>query len=799
MTRAATLLTIALAVLVARGADAPLRLPEAERTEVVVLLASPALAHDPLARDRVAAEQRAFRARLEARIPAADVRWRYRLVLNGFAVTVPRDRVETLRRIPGVRDVLASGTYEPQLDRSPGQIGAPSVWGPNLGTAGQGMKIGILDTGVDPGHPFFDPTGYAMPDGFPRGQSQFTSAKVIVARAFAPPGSRVPGANLAFDGDASSHGTHVAGIAAGNAQTPVGDDRVVSGVAPRAYIGNYKVFTRSGSDGGPIENAGGLVAAIEAAVRDGMDVINLSLGEPEINPRRNVVTLALDGAAAAGVVPVVAAGNEYNDVGAGSVSSPATAKRAIAVAAVATNPPVHADFSSVGPTPISNLLKPDVSAPGVGILSSLPGGGWSSASGTSMAAPHVAGAAALLRQRHPSWTVDELRSALVQSGTDVSDGSDGALGPQFQGGGLIALARADQPLFFAQPSSLSFGLIQGGGSTVERRVALRDAGGGASAWNVTVEYVQRPTGSSATLAGPAEVRILGELVLAIRLGASPQAGDVSGFVLLRRASAVRRIPFWGRVTVPRLVRHRAIALRRPGLLNGTTRGSRALVSRYRYPENPSGIGVTTVLAGPETVYRVNVRRRIANFGVVVTTRAPGVRVEPRVVATQDENRLTGIAALPVARNPYLEDAFYRPVLAAGALSPARGIYSVVFDSPTTRTAGGFRFRFWVNDVTPPTLRFPTRSVQPGESLLVTALDAGSGVSPDHVFARVDGRAVRAPFRGGVIRISTAGLAPGTHRLRLQVSDVQETKNTENVVGILPNTRLLTTTFRVQGP
>ena len=154
------------------------------------------------------------------------------------------------------------------------------------------------------------------------------------------------------------------------------------------------------------------------AVRDGMDVINLSLGEPEIEPSRDLVVRALEGAAAAGVVPVVAAGNDYGEFGGGSITSPGTAPRAITVAAVtADRQPLLAEFSSAGPTPVSLQLKPDVSAPGVDILSSVPSreGSWAGFSGTSMAAPHVAGAAALLRQRHRAWTVAQIKSALMQT------------------------------------------------------------------------------------------------------------------------------------------------------------------------------------------------------------------------------------------------------------------------------------------------------------------------------------------------------------------------------------------------
>ena len=158
----------------------------------------------------------------------------------------------------------------------------------------------------------------------------------------------------------------------------------------------------SGSTGTPPE----IVAAIEAAVADGMDVINLSIGEPEVEPSRDLVALALDAAAAAGVVPVVAAGNDFDEFGRGSLSSPGTSDQAITVAAV-TSPSGAAQraspsFSASGPTPLSLRLKPDISAPGVSILSSVPGGRWESMSGTSMASPQIAGAAALLRERHPS-------------------------------------------------------------------------------------------------------------------------------------------------------------------------------------------------------------------------------------------------------------------------------------------------------------------------------------------------------------------------------------------------------------
>src|SRR5207344_2392281 len=104
----------------------------------------------------------------------------------------------------------------------------------------------------------------------------------------------------------------------------------------------------------------------------------------------------------------------------GSLISPGTSDRAITVGAV-TEPDASgselADFSSSGPTPLSLRLKPDVSAPGVSILSSIPGGRWEAMSGTSMATPQISGAAALLRERHPTWSVAQLKAALMETGT----------------------------------------------------------------------------------------------------------------------------------------------------------------------------------------------------------------------------------------------------------------------------------------------------------------------------------------------------------------------------------------------
>jgi subtilisin family serine protease len=774
------------------GAQAPAAALGGPPTEVVVALASP-----PLARGggdaNVAAEQAAFERRLRRAVPEAQVRWRYRLVANGMAVVVPSKAVALLRAFPGVRDVYASSTYRTSLDRSVPQIGAPQLWGTGLQNAGAAMKIGIIDDGIDQSHPFFDAKGYEMPAGYPKGQTAFTTAKVIVARAFPPPRSTWRYAGRPFDPELSGHATHVAGIAAGNAGTASGGGRAVSGVAPRAYLGNYKALTTpTDADVGLDGNSPEIVAAIEAAVADGMDVINLSIGEPEIEPSRDIVALALDAAAAAGVVPVVAAGNDYDDFGAGSLASPGTAASAITVGAVTTSeggsPNVVAGFSSAGPTPLSLRLKPDVSAPGVGILSSVPDG-WSTLSGTSMAAPHVAGAAALIQQRHPEWTPEQIKAALVGTADPAFAAGRAPAPPTRTGGGVVDVVAADRPLVLASPSSLSFGLLRPGTGTTAT-LQLADAGGGAGTWSATVEL---RGGSGATITVPATVTVPGPLPVTLSTSADGESG---GMVVLSRGADRRIVPFWLRVTSPALAAARTTPIARPGVYNGNTRGRPSLVSTYRYPELPSGTELNASLAGPEQVFRVTIRRPVANFGVVVTSRGRGVRVEPRIVVAGDENRLVGYPALPLNLNPYL-DEFGDLVPAAGAIRPAAGTYDIVFDSPTAGGSGSFRFRFWIDDARAPTATLRTRTVRRGAPVAIAVADAGAGVDAGTLEVEVDGDERVARLRGGVVRVATTGLARGRHRLRLQVSDYQESRNMENVPAILPNTRVLNATFTVR--
>ena len=194
-------LVAAAVLVVALPAAAPARpAPPQAGIEVVVTMKAPALAELPsrsLAsgsgsarrlslrsprsvayRHELQAAQRTLAARIERAIPAADVRWHYSVVVNGLAVVAPAGDISRLMRIPGVAKVWPSVTYHPMLDRTPRLIGAPTLWGPTLATAGNGMKIAIVDQGIDQRHPFFDPAGLAYPPGFPKGNTAYTTPKI---------------------------------------------------------------------------------------------------------------------------------------------------------------------------------------------------------------------------------------------------------------------------------------------------------------------------------------------------------------------------------------------------------------------------------------------------------------------------------------------------------------------------------------------------------------------------------------------------------------------------------------------
>ena len=265
-----SLLPLALAVagalaLLAGGGTAAAPRPSGKLVEVVVTLPRPALAVE-VGRNRtlaaatrrgqshsvavgspaavsylrtLAAAQNTFVARLEASVPTARVRWHYGVALDGVSVVLPASELAPLRALPGatvwptvtyhsLRDSNASARAAATAQPNPGPtlIGATALWGSNLATAGQGMRIGLVDDGIDQAHRYLSPSGFAYPAGFPKGNTAFTTPKVIVARAFPAPSTSWKYADVPFDPKFSFHATHVAGIAAGDYDTSAGGSLV---------------------------------------------------------------------------------------------------------------------------------------------------------------------------------------------------------------------------------------------------------------------------------------------------------------------------------------------------------------------------------------------------------------------------------------------------------------------------------------------------------------------------------------------------------------------------------------------
>ncbi|KPK41187.1 MAG: hypothetical protein AMJ65_09955 [Phycisphaerae bacterium SG8_4] len=249
-------------------------------------------------------EDRLIRFENRLKEQSADIRPRRRFtgLINGLSLEMPRGVASRVRSMPDVLAIVPNRRYNYSLTRSNDLMNAPTAWQLTGGEelAGRGIKIGIIDTGIDHTHVMFEDQGYQRPEGYPLGDTDFTNNKIIVARVF------TKGGDSAIDStprDRNGHGTHVASCAAGNFNTPspLGS---MSGFAPNAYLGNYKVFT------GEFTTLEQIIAALEACVEDGMDVVNLSLGsEDYINSLLDPEALAIRNAIRAGVVVVAAAGN----------------------------------------------------------------------------------------------------------------------------------------------------------------------------------------------------------------------------------------------------------------------------------------------------------------------------------------------------------------------------------------------------------------------------------------------------------------------------------------------------------
>jgi minor extracellular serine protease Vpr len=269
-----------------------------------------------------------FKLWLQKNVPSAKITSQYYVTLNGVAVKLNGAAIGKLANSAYVSSIEYVTLYHPDMSESYKIINASGAWTAAGGRAGAGagIKVGDIDTGIDQDHPFFDPTGFSYPPGFPKGDTDFTTPKVIVARVF----NNKLNQN-GFTAEAiQDHGTHTAGTIAGvTGKTAVVNGVSIndmSGIAPGAWLGNYNVFP------GNVTNARSedILNAVEAAVKDGMDVLNLSLGG-SYHGNNDLLAMGLDDAVAAGVVVAVAAGN--SGPGAQTIESPGRARNVITVGA----------------------------------------------------------------------------------------------------------------------------------------------------------------------------------------------------------------------------------------------------------------------------------------------------------------------------------------------------------------------------------------------------------------------------------------------------------------------------------
>ncbi|PPK63814.1 S8 family serine peptidase [Actinokineospora auranticolor] len=308
--------------------------------------------------------------------------------------------------------VWLDGKVTAGLDRSAAQIGAPQAW--QAGVTGRGVTVAVLDTGVDQTHP--DLAGQEI------GEHNFTDSADNVDRV--------------------GHGTHVASIIAGTGAK-------YRGIASGARILDGKVLDDHGYG-----LQSWIVAGMEWATAQGADVVNLSLGgadTPGIDPVEEAVNRL---SASTGKLFVVAAGNNG---AARTIDSPGSADAALTVGSVGREDKLSS-FSSRGPR-IDGALKPDITAPGENIVAAKAAqatigdpaeDGYIALSGTSMATPHVTGSAALLKQRHPDWTGQQLKAALTASARPAP-GLDGFA----QGAGRVDVSAALAATVTTEPASVS--------------------------------------------------------------------------------------------------------------------------------------------------------------------------------------------------------------------------------------------------------------------------------------------------------------------------------------------------------
>jgi len=517
-----------------------LRLAHEAETGEVGLFSRPHFAAQALAAHEAFAEQllpltRASALSAQGRGAGVEIYSEHHNLFNGVFMRVPAGLVPQIADLPEVFSVTPServyviepiATNEAELGpedfmRESLELFQMDYIHDTLGFRGEGLRVAVLDTGVDYTHP--------------------------VLEAFQNPATgRIRGVNFTTDDptaimDVDGHGTHVSGT--------------VVALAPEAELWHFKV----------IDDFGGaelhwVVEGVEAAHAAGMDVMNLSLGWPTDFPF-HPWTVATELAMLDGVVVVNAGGNE-GSWGLFSLRSPGSASLPISVAAGTAGGrndlgDQMAFFSSLGPVFGTFHLKPDIVAPGFDIVSATPGGGFMAGSGTSMSAPHVAGIAVLMIEAFPNAATYEIKARMMSSARPLAEVSE--VGVFASGAGFIDPLLALQSESFATVqhdipwqngdtqawkeatmASLSFGGIWGGTESDALTISIHNPGG---TWTPTVEWDLDRTGASLYLVDSTTSGATHTYTYQMRFAAGASDGLYGGRVVFTRGQERITVPF----------------------------------------------------------------------------------------------------------------------------------------------------------------------------------------------------------------------------------------------------------------
>ncbi|WP_307834108.1 S8 family serine peptidase [Paractinoplanes lichenicola] len=451
--------------------------------------------------------QNAAAGRRADTLPAASTEVRALPSIQGRAVTTERgddfwasltgtSMARTFAH--GIDKVWLDGKVKASLADSVAQIGAPAVWAG--GNVGEGVDVAVLDTGIDAAHPDL-------------------AGQVEASVSF------VPGEDVT---DGHGHGTHVASTIAGTGAGSGGQER---GVAPGADLEIAKVLDNGGSG-----QDSWIIAGMEWAARERKaKVISMSLGGDPTDGTDPMSVAVNELSAETGALFVIAAGNSGPTET--TVGSPGAADAALTVGAVDADDHL-AEFSSRGPRLADGALKPEITAPGVNILAarsqfSTEGEGlYRTMSGTSMATPHVAGAAVLLAAQHPGWTGGQLKDALVSTAKPTPDYS-----PYEAGSGRLDIAATTKATVFASASAyLGIHPLQDEPTgTTERPITYTNSGAtpvdldlkvdGPALFELSAAKVSVPAGGTATVTVSAD------------LGSTPEKGRFTGSVVATSGGA----------------------------------------------------------------------------------------------------------------------------------------------------------------------------------------------------------------------------------------------------------------------